>query len=93
MTTRYRLSSTDGGKYPIGNFRLPDVQENPFPHQFHSSPAFSRFELTENGPRRAPPRARRGVAMFDLDVVGNASSYTLHVLRALTADNLDNLCL
>ena len=30
--------------------------------------------------------------MLDLDVVGNASSYTLDVLRALAADNLDNLC-
>jgi len=30
--------------------------------------------------------------MLDLDRVGNASSYTLAVLRALAADNLDNLC-
>jgi hypothetical protein len=30
--------------------------------------------------------------MLDLDVVGNASSYTLDVLRALAVDNLDNLC-
>ena len=30
--------------------------------------------------------------MFDLDVVGNASSYTPDVLRGLAADNLDNLC-
>ena len=67
---RYRLSSTDGGTYPIGNFRFPDLQENPFPHRFHSSPAFSRIELTENGtssrttshasPRRhARPRRQR----------------------------------
>ena len=31
--------------------------------------------------------------MLDLDVVGDAISYTLDILRALTADNLDNLCL
>ena len=30
--------------------------------------------------------------MLGLDVVGNASIYTLVVLCALAADNLDNLC-
>jgi hypothetical protein len=30
--------------------------------------------------------------MLDLEVVVNTSSYTLDVLRALAADNLDNLC-